>query len=45
MLAKILPKEFEQNLASPFSNDQLSEEVVYITQKLLDWLDSEEYSL
>ncbi|MDH5448852.1 MAG: hypothetical protein OEY24_07115 [Candidatus Bathyarchaeota archaeon] len=39
-LAKAFQEKVEQNLVSPLSIDQLSEEVVYVTQKFLDWLDS-----
>ena len=36
---KTIQKKVEQNLASPLSTDQLSEEVAYVTQKFSDWLD------
>lgn len=38
--AKAFPKRVEQNLVSPLSTNQLSEQVMYITQKFFDWLDS-----
>jgi len=38
--AKTFQEKVEQKLASPLSTDQISEEVAYVTQKFLDWLDS-----
>lgn len=38
--AKTFQEKVKQDLVSPLSTDQLSEEVIYVTQKFSDWLDS-----
>lgn len=39
-LTRTFQEKVEQNLVSPLSTDQMSEDVVYVTQRFLDWLDS-----
>jgi len=38
--SKTFQKLFDQKLLSPLPTDQLSEDVVYVTQRFFDWLDS-----
>lgn len=37
---KTFQERVEQNLVSPVPTDQLSEDILYITQKFFDWIDS-----
>ena len=38
--AKTIQRFFDPNLLSPLSTDRLSEEVTYVSQRFMDWLDS-----